>query len=153
MLPTDGILLVDGQVLNPLSLTADNLRADYAAQTVDVSYLSGEDTVTASFTGALLWDVINAAQPNLNADLNNDKLSMYVVATGADGYQAVIAWGEIDPAYGNQPVLIAYDQDGAPLADDLGGLRLVVPADGHGGRYVRGVVNLSLRDAPPPAGD
>ncbi|MCC6613669.1 MAG: molybdate ABC transporter substrate-binding protein [Anaerolineae bacterium] len=152
-LPTDGSLLVDGQVLNPLSLTADSLRADYAAQTVDVSYVSGEETVTASFTGALLWDVINAAQPNLNADLNNDKLSMFIVVTGADGYQAVIAWAEIDPAYGNQPVLIAYDQDGGPLADDLGSLRLVVAGDARGGRYVRGVVNVSLRDAPAPSSD
>ncbi len=149
-LPTDGTLLVDGLVLNPLSLTAERLRADYAAQTVAVNYLSGDETVTASFTGALLWDVISAAQPNMNADLRNDRLSMFVVVTGADGYQAVIAWGEIDPAYGNQPILIAYEQDGSPIADDLGALRLVVPADGHGGRYVRGVVNLSLRDAPAP---
>ncbi|MCA9905363.1 MAG: molybdate ABC transporter substrate-binding protein [Anaerolineae bacterium] len=151
-LPTDGTLLVDGQVLNPLSLTVERLRADYAAQTVAVSYLSDEETVTASFTGALLWDVISAAQPNMNVDLHNDWLSLFVVVTGADGYQAVIAWGEIDPAYSNQPILIAYAQDGSPIADELGALRLVVPGDGHGGRYVRGVVNLSLRDAPAPPG-
>jgi DMSO/TMAO reductase YedYZ molybdopterin-dependent catalytic subunit len=152
-LPADGVLLVDGQTLNPLSLTADNLRADYAAHTLDVSYQSGEETVNATFTGALLWDVIGSSQPNLNADICNDQLSMFIVVTGADGYQAVISWGEIDPNYANQPVLIAYDENGSPIADDLGGLRLVVPSDQRGGRYVRGVVNVSLRDAPSPAGD
>jgi molybdate transport system substrate-binding protein len=152
-LPTDGVLRVDGQMLNPLSLTADDLRADYAARTLDVSYQSGEETVNAMFTGALLWDVIGSAQPNLNADIINDQLSMFIVVTGADGYQAAIAWGEIDPDYANQPVLIAYEENGSPIADDLGSLRLVVPSDLHGGRYVHGVVNVSLRDAPSPAGD
>ncbi len=141
-------LTVDGQVLNPLMLTADDLRANYPAQTLDVTYLSGEDSVSATFTGVSLWQLLSAAQPNLNADVKNDRLSLFVVVTGSDGYQAVIAWGEIDPEFGNQPVLVAYEQDGAPINDAAGALRLVVPGDGHGGRYVNGVVNVSLRDAP-----
>ena len=152
-LPTDGTLSVDGQVLNPLSLTPDSLRSDYAAHTVEVSTMSGAETVNVSFTGALLWDLISAAQPNLNADLPNDQLSMYIAVTGADGAQAVIAWGEIDPGFGNQPVLIAYAQDGSPIEDARGALRLVVPGDSHDGRDVSGVVNISLRDAPAPASD
>jgi molybdate transport system substrate-binding protein len=149
--PPDATLVVDGQVLNRLSLTVDSLQADFAAQTVAVNYISGEETVEARFTGALLWDVLGAAQPNLNADVRNDPLSMFIVVTGADGYQVVIAWGEIDPAYGNQPVVIAYAENDAPLADERSGLRLVVPTDRHDGRLVRGVAHISLRDAPPPA--
>lgn len=152
-LPTDGTLVVDGQVLNPLSLTSDTLQSDFATQTVEVSYLSGEETIRASFTGVLLWDLIGAAQPNLNADVRNDQLSLFIVVTGSDGYQTVIAWGEIDPAFGNQPVLIAYAENGTPIEDELGGLRLVAPSDNRGGRYVRGVANISLRDAPSPAGN
>lgn len=145
-LPTDGSVMVDGQVLNPLTLTADSLRADFSAQTIDVTYLSGDDTVSTTFTGVLLWDVIGAAQPNFNADVKGDKISMYLVVTGSDGYQAVIAWGEIDPELANQPVLLAFDEQGQPL--DGGSVRLVVPGDGRGSRYVSGVVNVSLRDAP-----
>ncbi len=140
--------VVDGQVLNPLTLTADDLRAGFSAQTVDVTYRAGEDTVSTSFTGVLLWQIISAAQPNFNADISNDKLSAFIVVTASDGYQAVIAWGEIDPEFGNQPVLLAYEQEGAPITDEEGPLRLVVPSDGHGGRYVGGVVSISLRDAP-----
>ncbi len=143
-LPSDGTLAVDGQVLNPLSLSADAIKANYTAQTIDVTYLSGTDSVKASFTGVKLWDILSAAQPNFNADVKNDKLSMFVVASGSDGYQAVIAWGEIDPDFGNQNILVAYEKDGKALD----GLQLVVPTDGHGGRYVGGLVNLSLRDAP-----
>ncbi len=144
--PADGTVTLDGQVLNPLTITPDFLRANFAAHTTDVTYMSGEDTISTSFTGALLWDVIGSAQPNLNADLRNDKLSTYFVVTGSDGYQAVIAWGEIDPEFGNQPVLLAYEENGEPLEGDT--LRLVVPGDARGGRYVSGVVNVSLRDAP-----
>lgn len=144
----DGATVLDGQVLNPLTLTADYLKANFPAITVDVTYQSGEDTVTTQFTGASLWDVISAAQPNFNADVRNDKLSTFIVVTASDHYQAVIAWGEIDPEFGNQPVLIAYEQQGAPIDDSQGALRLVVPGDARGGRYVSGIVNISLRDAP-----
>ena len=150
-LADDGKLHVDGQIFNPLALNADDLRNNYPSQTLDVTYKSGGDTVSTTFTGVLLWDILNNAQANLNADVENDKLSMFVVATGSDGYQAVIAWGEIDPDFGNQPIMVAYDEKGAPIADDQGGLRLIVPGDGSGGRYVSGLVDLSLRDAPPVA--
>jgi molybdate transport system substrate-binding protein len=146
-LPSDGALHVGGQVLNPLKLTADDLRNTYAAQKADVTYLSGDQTVKASFTGVYLRDILDAAQVNFNADVKNDKLSMYVVATGTDGYQAIIALAEIDADFGNQPVLVAYDQDGKALTD-TGPLRLVVPGDKHGGRYVSSLVSLEVRRAP-----
>jgi molybdate transport system substrate-binding protein len=139
---------VDGQVLNPITLTVDDLRNNFSSQTVDVTFLSGQDTVSTSFTGVPLWQVISAAQPNLNADVSNDRLSTFIVVTATDNYQAVIAWGEIDPEFGNQPILVAYEENGAPIADEEGAIRLIVPGDGRGGRYVSGVVNISLRDAP-----
>ncbi len=149
--PADGSVSVDGQVLNPLTLTADFLRDNFAAHTMDVTYTSGEESVSTSFTGALLWDVLGSAQPNYNADVRNDKLGMYIVVTASDGYQAVIALGEIDPEFGNQPILVAYEQEGSPIEDSQGAIRLVVPCDARGGRDVSGIVNISLRDSPPIA--
>jgi molybdate transport system substrate-binding protein len=139
---------VDGQILNPMTLTAEDLQAGYSSQTLDVTFLNGTETIATSFTGVPLWQIISAAQPNLNADVPNDRISMFIVVTGSDGYQAVIAWGEIDPEFGNQPVLLAYAENGAPIADEQGTIRLVVPSDARAGRYVQGVVNISLRDAP-----
>ncbi len=146
-LPTDGTLHVSGQVLNPLKLTADDLRNNYAPQKADVTYLSGTQTVKASFTGVYLRDILDAAEVNFNPDVKNDTLSLYIVATGSDGYQAVIAYGDIDPNFGNQPVLVAYEQDGNPLTDTVP-IRLVVPGDSHGGRYVSNLVSLDVRRAP-----
>lgn len=146
----DGTLHITGQLLNPLVLTVDDLKNNYTSQTVDVTYLSGEETVTSSFTGVRLWDIISNAQANLNADVRNDKLSLFIVATGTDGYQAVIAWGEIDPEFANQPILVAYEEAGQPISDS-GPFRLIVPTDARGGRYVSNLVDLNLRDAPPVA--
>lgn len=146
-LPTDGLLHVDGQLYNPLALDAETLKANYPSQTVDVTYLSGEETVTTSFTGVLLWDILSSAQVNFNADVRNDKLGFSIIATGSDGYQAIVSWGEIDPEFGNQPILVAFEEAGQPIDNELGGLRLVVPTDGRGGRYVSGLVSLSIRDA------
>lgn len=141
-------VMVDGQILNPLTLTLDDLSSRFSSQTIAVTYLNGGDTVSTSFTGVPLWQILSAAQPNLNADVRSDHVSTFLVVTASDGYQAVIAWGEIDPELGAQPVLLAYAENGAPIADERGPFRLVVPGDARAGRYVSGVVNISLRDAP-----
>lgn len=145
--PTDGTLHVGGQVFNPLKLTADDLRNDYPAQKVDVIYQSGDKTIKATFTGVYLRDILDAAQLNINADAKNDKLSLFILATGSDNYQAIVAYAEIDSDFANQPILIAYEQDGKPLTDKVP-LRLVVPGDKRGGRYVSNLVSLEVRRAP-----
>ncbi len=147
-LPADGKLHLGGQILNPFALSADDLKANYPAQKVDVTYLSGDKETKAAFTGVLLRDLLDAAQINLNADAKNDKLNLYIVATGSDGYQAIIAYAEIDADFGDKPVLIAYEQDGKPIADAQGTLRLIVPGDKRGGRYVSGLVSLEVRRGP-----
>jgi molybdate transport system substrate-binding protein len=144
----EGTLTVDGQVLNPLALTAEDLQTQFPAHTVEVTYTVNGEALTTTYTGALLWDVINASQPNFNADINGDKLSMYLVVSAVDSYQATVAWGEIDPALANGEILLAYAQDDAPITDEYGAVRLVVPSDASDGRYVSGVLNVSLRDAP-----
>ena len=70
----------------------------------------------------------------------NDQLAFGVLATGADGYAALISYGEIAPDFGNRGVLLATTQDRTPLTRP----RLVVPGDVKGGRYVSDVVELRV---------
>ena len=65
----------------------------------------------------------------------NDQLAFAVLATGADGYAALVSYGEIAPDFGNRGVLLATTGQHA-----LARPRLVVPGDGKGGRYVSDVV-------------
>ena len=64
------------------------------------------------------------------------------MTAGSDGYRALVAYGELDPAFENKQILLAVRQDGVSLAEQ--GARLVVPGDIAGGRYVTGVSTVRL---------
>ena len=90
----------------------------------------------------MFWGLLNTTV-GLSTDpaVKNDVLGMVVVATGSDGYKAAFSLGELDPLFGNQPELIAFDMDGGGLGAD-GFARLVVPGDGKHGRDVANLVSL-----------
>ena len=69
-------------------------------------------------------------------------------ATGSDGYRAIISLGEIVPTFGNQPDLVAYAGTQGQLGPNGsdGALRLIVPGDHAGGRYVSNLTSLQLID-------
>ena len=70
------------------------------------------------------------------------RLSIVVLATGADGYRAALAWAEGSPELSATPILIAYTEDGLPLGQP----RLVVSGDVDGARYARDLVDLRIVD-------
>ncbi len=58
------------------------------------------------------------------------------------GFQAVIAWGELDPEEGGKDVLVAYSQDGQLLGSGYGMAMLVVPGDSTNSRYVASITKI-----------
>ena len=105
-----------------------------------VSFLTGHGPEQATYTGALLWSVLDSAEL-LGGD-RRARLRRTIVVTGRDGYTAVLALAEIDPEFEGKQVLLAYRRDGQPMEGHA--LRLVVPGDRHGGRSVRDVVRIDL---------
>ena len=104
---------------------------------------------TATYTGVSLYDFLNTTVGLVtNPAVKNDSLGLYVVATGGDGYKAAFAVGELDPGFGNQPDLIAYAQNGAPLTT-TGFARIVVPNDIKAGRYVSNLIAIEVFAAAP----
>lgn len=94
------------------------------------------------FQGPLLHDVVLAAAPGFELRRRKDRAGFLLSVTGADGHHAVLSWGEIDPDFAHQPVLLATRADEQPL--DACGPQLVVPQDRCGGRYVSGVTRIHL---------
>jgi Oxidoreductase molybdopterin binding domain len=139
---TAGTFVVTGNVNQKLRLNVATIAALPNQQTVEVTYLAGGTPETHVFTGPLLVDVLAKAGPSFDPAIKNDKLRHYASVTASDGYQALVAYGEIDPSFENKKILLAVTQDGAPL--DAQGPRLVVPGDKFGGRYVTGVVKVKL---------
>ncbi|MGH3941449.1 MAG: molybdopterin-dependent oxidoreductase, partial [Pseudonocardiaceae bacterium] len=115
---------VDGRVAEQLILTVDDLR-NYPVQRQRVRFMTGSGPQVHRYHGALLLDVLTAAKPQFDPAVKNDKLRHAVLVGATDGYQAVLAWGEIDPAFANTRVLLAFEEDGRALERP----RLVVPGD------------------------
>src|SRR5216683_6019414 len=88
---------IQGLVGSPRSFTRDDLMK-LPAETIQVSFLAGQGTTNATFTGTRLLNVFDAAGgAKLPSDTNNAKLRVTVMVTGADGYQVALGWGELDP--------------------------------------------------------
>ena len=64
-----------------------------------------------------MWTLLNSGGGGFTPapGVKNSTLRSYVVAVGSDGYQAVIAGGEINPKFGNQPTMMAYADTGGQL--------------------------------------
>lgn len=57
--------------------------------------------------------------------------------SGSDGYQTVVALGEVDPEFHPGEVLVADAMEGKPLDPHSGPLKLVVTQEKHPARSVR----------------
>jgi hypothetical protein len=108
---------------------------------VEVPVPEGHGTGRIRYAGVLLWTLLN--QAGLEGMQARERVRQVVTVTGQDGYAAVLALGEIDPAFEGKQVLIATAADGRPIG--ASSLRLVVPGDRRGGRSVRDVVRIEVR--------
>lgn len=134
-----------GLLERPAKLSLTDLQR-FAAETLTVSFLSGQGLEQHTYKGVRLAALLQQAGLKLE-NRKNDKLRKLVLATAKDGYTVIFSWAELDPEFGAQPVLLAWEEDGKPLQGERGPFRLVVPGDKRGGRYVSGVIRLEVRDA------
>jgi DMSO/TMAO reductase YedYZ molybdopterin-dependent catalytic subunit len=132
-------IAVQGQVQTPLELSLADLKT-FPAKTLDVSFhtMHGEDH--HAWTGALLLDVIAKAGLK-NENVKSAALRHVIVVHGKDGYETVLAYGEIDPDAEGKPILLAYQRD----TESLPAPRLIVPGDKGGPRQVHDVTSIELR--------
>jgi hypothetical protein len=137
-----------GEVGSEQTYTLETLQALPSTE-VEVTFMSGSGEQKHTYKGVLLYDLLNAAKPTFDSNTKNDALQFYVRVGATDGYAAVIAWGELDPGFGNKQILIAYEEDGKPMTED-GLARLIVPGDVRGGRYVSNINSISLVRATKP---
>jgi hypothetical protein len=76
------------------------------------------------------------------------RLASYLLVEAADGYRVVMALPELDPAFTDKQVVLAFLKDGKPLDDKEGPYRIVIPDEKRMARWVRQVTTLKIVDAP-----
>ena len=130
---------VTGLVTTPLTLTAESL-AQMPRATATVSS-GGIDT---QYEGVWLHEILKKAGLPGGEALRGKMLTTYVLAEAQDGYQVVFSLGELDPALGDTPILVADRANGRPLFGENGAFRIVVPRDMRGARSVRMLVKIEV---------
>jgi DMSO/TMAO reductase YedYZ molybdopterin-dependent catalytic subunit len=138
-------IAVTGVVTSPGTLTLADLQAMSGHKTVEVSYTNGGAPELHTFTGVPLSHVLKTfGLPGEDTD-HESRLLLYIVLSARDGYQVVVTYSEIDPYLGDEPMLLAWEQDGAPIPDGHGPVQLVVPGDLFGSRYIWGIDRIEVR--------
>ena len=132
-------IALSGGIKAPRTLALADLQA-LPAVTVEVTVAAAQGPRHITYTGALLWPLLQAAAP-VDAPGRATQNQHVMMARGSDGYAVAVAFGEMDPHLEGKQVLIAYLMDGNPLPAP----RLVVPGDSHGGRAVHDLAAIEVR--------
>ncbi|MBL9179562.1 MAG: molybdopterin-dependent oxidoreductase [Verrucomicrobiaceae bacterium] len=125
----------------PLTIKMSDLEL-LPHQTVKAADHDGKE---ATWTGVPLYQVLQHAGFSFGDSLRGPALAQYVVVTANDGYKAVFALPELDPRSTDDPVLLCETMNDAPLAADLGPLRMVLPREKRHFRWVRKVARIEVR--------
>ncbi len=135
------VLTVDGEVTQPLKLTAADLAA-MPRHTIKTKDHQGKD---AEFEGVPVIELLKKSGARVGEKLRGGALVDYLVVEASDGYRVVFALPEIDPAFTDRVILLADKRDGKPMVNPEGPLRIVVPGEKKHARWVRQVTNLTIR--------
>ncbi|HSS21793.1 MAG TPA: molybdopterin-dependent oxidoreductase [Pyrinomonadaceae bacterium] len=139
----EDVLSVSGEVAHPLKLSVLDLAKLPRVKTT----VKAHDGKPNTFDGIALAEVLRLAGVEFGEKLRGKQLALFLVVEAADGYRAVFALPELDPAFTDQVIILADHRDGKPLSPEEGPWRIVVPNEKREGRWVRQVAALIIRRA------
>ena len=139
----DPILSVSGEVARTLKLSSADV-AKLPRQAVSARDHDGKPT---AFEGVALVDILRLAGMEFGEKLRGKNLALFLTVDATDGYRAVFALPELDPAFTDQTIILADRRDGKVLPEAEGQWRIVVPNETRPARWVRKVIALTIRRA------
>ncbi len=99
---------------------------------------------SVTYEGVPLHELLKKAGIPHGEALRGEFMSLAVLITAADDYQAVFSLAELDPAFLEKTVLRADRLDGKDLGANRGPFRLIIPEEKRPSRWVRQVVRIEL---------
>jgi len=96
------------------------------------------------FDAIPLKAVLEKAGVALGDSLRGKRMALCLLVEAADGYRAVIALAELDPAFTSGEVFLADGRDHKPLDAKEGPYRTILPGDKRMARWVRQVTALKI---------
>jgi hypothetical protein len=107
---------------------------------------SEHSSAPVTFEGVTLKSVLEKTGVTFGESMRGKRLSDCLLVEAADGYRAVIALPELDPAFTDKQILLAFLRDGKPLGEKEGPYRIVIPDEKRMARWVRQVTVLKIVD-------
>ncbi len=105
------------------------------------------ENVDETYSGVPLIELLKQVGAPVGKDVHGKALAEYVVATGSDGYKAVLALAEAEPDFHPGDVLVADAMNGKPLDAKTRAVSAVVTDDKRPARSVRNLVSVELKAA------
>ncbi|HLX84525.1 MAG TPA: molybdopterin-dependent oxidoreductase [Terriglobales bacterium] len=102
--------------------------------------------VAATYEGVALKAVLEKAGAGFGESLKGKRMALCLLAEAADGYRVVLALPELDPAFTDKQIVLAYLKDGKPLDEKEGPYRVVIPDEKRMARWIRQVIKLRIVD-------
>lgn len=96
------------------------------------------------YTGVPVRDLLANAGVEFGEKLRGKGLRQVVIVHCRDHYDIVFALAEFDDAFNSRAILLVDREDGQPLPEGQGPLRLVVPGDKRPARWARMVTSLEV---------
>jgi len=138
----DDLVLLTYPYHEPTALSPSELKA---MPHITVTVHSSHNHANETYSGVRLADLLTKMGAPLGSELHGEALANYIVASGSDGYQAVLALGEVDPSFHPGEVIVADAMDGKPLDAHSGPFKLVVTEDKRPARSVRNLTTIELK--------
>jgi DMSO/TMAO reductase YedYZ molybdopterin-dependent catalytic subunit len=137
------IVSVKGEVERPLELSVET----FGKLPRQIVHAKDHDGKEADYEGVALVEVLKSAGVKFGQDMRGKALANYLVVEASDGYRAVFALPELDPAFTDRVILIADRRDKQPLDQRHGPLQIIVPGEKKHARWVRQVITLKIGKA------
>jgi hypothetical protein len=97
-----------------------------------------------NFEGVTLKSVLEKAGVTFGESMKGKRLTNCLLVEAADGYRAVIALPELDPAFTDKQTLLAFLRDGKALGEKEGPYRIIIPDEKRMARWVKQVTTLRI---------
>jgi hypothetical protein len=120
-------------------------KADIAALPT-TTVTTGSSDAPVTFVGVSVKALLEKAGVGFGEALRGKRLASCLLVEAADGYRVVIALPELDPAFSDRQIVLAFLRNGKPLDEKEGPYRIVIPDEKRMARWVRQVTTLRIVD-------
>jgi hypothetical protein len=120
-------------------------KADIAALPT-TTVTTGSSDAPVTFVGVSVKALLEKAGVGFGEALRVKRLASCLLVEAADGYRVVIALPELDPAFSDRQIVLAFLRNGKPLDEKEGPYRIVIPDEKRMARWVRQVTTLRIVD-------